>query len=79
MSDKPLLITFITYTKGTIQFVTTPTWESQFLDWLNKYGNSQEYERKTYSNVGIRGCVLEVHKTEKREATILTLVKEPTQ
>jgi hypothetical protein len=67
-------IAFITYTKGAMMYVTSPEWESHFLDWLNSVDSSKGYERETHSKVGVVCAPRTVHATEKREATILKLV-----
>lgn len=75
MSDLP--VAFITYTKGTQQYVTSPFYETQFLNWLNKDGRSSaSYIRETICRVGVHCCPVVVHAVEKREATILKLVKD---
>jgi len=72
---EPLIIAFITYTKGPVQFVTSPSWETEFLNWLNSVDSSAGYTRKTHTNVGVRCSPVQVHAVEKKEATILSLVK----
>ena len=70
-------IAFITYTKGAEQFVTSPYWESLFLDWLNADGRSSVgYVREAISRVGVRCCPTVVHATEKKEGIVLKLVKD---
>lgn len=69
MTDEP--VTFITYTKGDLQFVTVPGLETAFLNWFNSVDSSRDFHRETNNQVGVR-C--SPH-TVKREATILTLVK----
>jgi hypothetical protein len=68
--------TFITYTKGAIQFVTAPGYETSFLNWLNSCSDSSGYTRETMDLVAVRCSPVVVHAVEKREATILTLVKK---
>ena len=70
------LIAFITYTKGAVQYVTSPQWETLFLNWLNSNDRSSGYERETHTTVGVVCSPRSVHAVEKKEATILTLVKE---
>lgn len=68
---------FITYTKDDVQFVTSPEWENQFLDWLNReMGSSSGYTREIHGTVGVRCNLLSARKTEKKEAVILKLVKD---
>lgn len=75
MSDSP--VGFITYTKDAQQYVTSPQYESFFLNWLNKDGRSSVgYVRETHSSVGVRCCPVIVHATEKKEAIVLKLVKD---
>jgi hypothetical protein len=75
MSDR--IIAFITYTKGAKQYVTSPVYESLFLNWLNSEGRSSAgYERETHARVGVQCCPITIHATEKKEATILTIVKK---
>lgn len=69
------IIGFITYTKGAVQYVTSPLWETPFLDWLNSVDSSAGYTRETFKNVGIKCCPVKVHDVVKKEATILSLVK----
>jgi hypothetical protein len=66
---------FITYTKGTVQYVTISKYESQFLDWLNGVGDSSGYKRETTRGCGVRCRIGSLHETTKKEATILTLIK----
>lgn len=68
--------TFITYSKEAIQFVTTPDLETQFLDWMNSVGSSSGYVRAIHTSVGIRGALVQVHKTEVKSATVLKLVQK---
>lgn len=75
MSEAKKQITFVTYTKGAVQYVTIPAYESQFLDWLNSVDSSTGYLRETASTCGIRCYVAALHETTKREATVLTLIK----
>lgn len=69
-------ISLITYTKATVQYVTTPEWETQFLNWLNKYEDSSGYKRETHTTVGIRCSPISVHATVRKDATVLKLVRE---
>jgi hypothetical protein len=71
---RPPQIAFITYTKGAVQFVTSPEWETQFLNWLNSVDSSVGYARDTYATVGFRCSPTQVHAVAKKEATILSLV-----
>lgn len=73
--DKPI-VAFITYTKEAKMYVTSPQWESQFLDWLNSCSSSKGYERKVHTTVGVQCCPIQVHAIEKKEATVLKLVKD---
>jgi hypothetical protein len=68
-------IGFITYTKGTRQYVTSPEWENQFLNWLATQDDTSSYKRETCDKVAVVCCPMIVHQTEKKEATILQLVK----
>lgn len=63
--------TFITYTKGAVQYVTIPAYESQFLDVLEKFGGAEGYKRQTHTSVCV-GCS---PKQVQKEATVLTLIK----
>ena len=72
-----LTIAFITYTKGAVQYVTSPDWETQFLNWLNSVDSSAGYTRETFTRVGIRCSPVQVHAVAKNEATILSLVGKP--
>jgi hypothetical protein len=74
MSDE-LPIAFITYTKGPVMYVTSPQWETQFLNWLNKNDSSSGYSREVHTTVAVLCAPRTVHSAEKREATVLTLVK----
>jgi hypothetical protein len=70
-------ISFITYTKGATQYVTTSEWETQFLNWLNEHYDSSGYKRETHTTVGVVCCPREVHHvTTKKEAAVLSLVKK---
>lgn len=75
MSGNPK-IAFITYTKGAVQYVTSPEWESQFLDWLNGVDSSTGYKRETLTTIGIKCIPTGVHAVVKNEATILKLVEK---
>jgi hypothetical protein len=66
---------FITYTKGTRQYVTSPEWETQFLNWLATQDDTSSYKRETITQVAVVCSPRIVHQTEKKEATILQLVK----
>jgi hypothetical protein len=66
---------FITYTKGTKQYVTSWQWETQFLNWLAENDDMSSYKRETCNKVAVVCCPPIVHQTEKKEATILQLVK----
>lgn len=71
------VIAFITYTKGAVQYVTSPQYETQFLNWLDEHGGGLAgYARQTIARVGVKCSPTVVHSTEKREATILSLVKD---
>ena len=72
-------VNFITYTKGATMFVTSTMYESHFLDWLNTVDNSSGYVREVASQVGVRCAPRQVHQTEKREATVLSLVQKGEQ
>ena len=67
---------FIVYTKGTQQWVTNPHNESKFLDWLATFDAIKDYTRVTSDKVCVQCSPITVHKTEKREAIILKLVKD---
>lgn len=67
-------VSFITYTKGSMQYVTSPDLETQFLNWLNSVGDSSGYTRETTTKVGVRCSPTEVHVVAKKEAIILSLV-----
>lgn len=69
-------VTFITYTKEAIMFVTTPYYETQFLNWLNSVGSSVGYKREVCDKVGIKCSPLIVHSIDKKEAVILNLVRK---
>jgi hypothetical protein len=69
-------VTFITYTKGTRQYVTTPYYETQFLNWLNSVDNSSGYVRETNDRVSVTCCPRTVYAEGKKEAIILKLVKD---
>lgn len=69
-------IAFITYTKGAVQYVTSPEWETQFLNWLNSVGDSSGYKREARSTVGVLCSPSTVYATVKKEATILKLVRD---
>lgn len=62
---------FITYTKGTKQYVTSWQWETQFLNWLAENDDMSSYKRETCHKVAVVCCPRIVHETEKKEATIL--------
>lgn len=68
-------IPFITYTKGAVQYVTSSYYETAFLDWLNSVGDSSGYKREVITRVVVQCSPMVVHAVEKKEATILTLVK----
>lgn len=67
-------ITFVTYTKGALEYVTCPPYESQFLNWLNSVDDSSGWKRETHAAVGVRCSPIAVHATEKKEASVLKLV-----
>jgi len=67
---------FITYTKGAQQYVTSEQYETQFLNWLATVDKTSNYTREVYTKVAISCCPVEVHRTEKKEAVVLKLVKE---
>ena len=68
-------VVFITYTKGPIQFVTSPLCETEFLNWLNRVDDSAGFIRETHGTCGVRCSPREVHAVAKKEAVILRLVK----
>lgn len=70
-------VTFITYTKGVVQYVTSPSQETGFLNWLAKIDNTSSYTRDTVGRVAVRCCPPTVHSVQKKEsATVLKLVKD---
>lgn len=75
MSEVRKKIAFVLYTKGAVQYVTIPEYESQFLDWLNSVDSSSGYQRGTTTTCGVRCYIAALHETVKKEATILTLIK----
>jgi hypothetical protein len=71
---------FVTYTKGAVQYVTTPEHETHFLNWLATVANTSEYTRETNCKVAVKGSPSIVHSTEKRDsAVVLKLVKDTTE
>lgn len=70
------IVSFITYTNGAVQYVTIEKWESQFLNWLNRVDDSVGYKRETHSSCGVRCAPFIVHATEKKDATVLKLVRQ---
>lgn len=71
------MTSFITYTKGAIQYVTTPHLETQFLDWLASVDVTSSYKRETNNQVGCVCSPRIVHTVKKQEAVVLKLVKDP--
>jgi hypothetical protein len=70
-------VAFITYTKGAVQYVTSPVHETAFLNWLAKVDNTSSYTRDTLGRVAVKCCPVVVHAVEKKEpATVLKLVKD---
>jgi hypothetical protein len=76
LSEGKPAVAFITYTKGAAQYVTSPVYETAFLNWLNKESSSTGWVRETHSRVGVQCCPITVHAETKKNATVLTLVKK---
>jgi hypothetical protein len=73
--SESLPVSFVTYTRGPEQYITSPEYETQFLNWLNRVDSSEGFKREVCSTVGVRCCPSQVHAVVKKEATVLKLVK----
>lgn len=68
-----MTVSFISYIKDNLMFVTSPQQETFFINWLNSVSNSSDYGRETHTAVGVR-CSPFIY--TKREAVILSIVKD---
>jgi hypothetical protein len=77
MADNPP--SFITYTKGAVQYVTDPRHETHFLNWLATIDKTSDYARETNKLIAVRCSPWIAQATKKEACVVLKLVKDTSE